>query len=118
VGEYFVDRSRFTVSVRRDQLSIKCWWWILFSGGAQCREGVLCGKWKLIAGTRSSVRGRGVWNLVRRVLTWGRGKRIKGTVSLDIGLHFRFWKIKLVLSARPLMVLTFFYLVVPEIFKY
>ncbi len=42
---------------------------------------------------------------------------LKGTVSLDIGLHFSFWKIKLVLSAKPLMVLTFFYFVVPEIFK-
>jgi hypothetical protein len=27
---------------------------------------------------------------------------LKGTVSADIGLHFRFWKIKLVLSAGPL----------------
>jgi hypothetical protein len=41
----------------------------------------------------------------------------KGTVSPDIGLHFSFWKIKLVLSAGPCMVLTFFYFVVPEIFK-
>jgi hypothetical protein len=41
----------------------------------------------------------------------------KGTVAPDIGLHFSFWKIKLVLSAEPLMVLTFFYFVVPEIFK-
>jgi hypothetical protein len=29
--------------------------------------------------------------------------------------HLSFWKIKLVLSAGPLMVLTFFYFVVPEI---
>ncbi len=43
---------------------------------------------------------------------------IKGTVSPDIGLHFSFWKIIFVLSAGPLMVLTFFYSVVPEIFKY
>jgi hypothetical protein len=42
---------------------------------------------------------------------------LKGTVSTDIGLHFSFWKIKLVLSAGPLMVLTFFYFVVPDIFK-
>ncbi len=42
---------------------------------------------------------------------------LKGTVSADIELHFRFWNIKLVLSAGPLMVLTFFYLVVHEIFK-
>jgi hypothetical protein len=41
----------------------------------------------------------------------------KGTVSPDIGLHFSFWKIKLVLSAEPHMVLKFFYFVVPEIFK-
>jgi hypothetical protein len=41
----------------------------------------------------------------------------KGTVSPDIALHFSFWKIKLVLSAGLLMVLTFFYFVVPEIFK-
>jgi hypothetical protein len=41
----------------------------------------------------------------------------KGTVSPDIVLHFSFWKIKFVLSAEPLMVLTFFYFVVPEIFK-
>jgi hypothetical protein len=42
---------------------------------------------------------------------------IKGTVSSDIGLYFRFRKIKLVLSARPLMIVTFFYFVVLEIFK-
>jgi hypothetical protein len=42
---------------------------------------------------------------------------LKGTVSPEIGLHFRFWKIKVVLSAGLLMVLTFFYFVVPEIFK-
>jgi hypothetical protein len=41
----------------------------------------------------------------------------KGTVSPDIGLHFWFWKIKLVLSAGPLVVFTFFYFVVPEILK-
>jgi hypothetical protein len=41
---------------------------------------------------------------------------LKETVSPDIGLHFSFWKIKLVLCAGPLMVLTFFYFVVPEIF--
>jgi hypothetical protein len=41
---------------------------------------------------------------------------LKG-VSPDIGLHFRFWKIKLVLSAGTLMVLTFSYVVIPEIFK-
>jgi hypothetical protein len=45
------------------------------------------------------------------------GTLAKGTVSPDIGLHFSFWKINLVLSAGPLMVLTFFYFVVPEIFK-
>jgi hypothetical protein len=44
--------------------------------------------------------------------------QLKGTVSPDIELHFSFWKIKLVLSAGPLMVLTFFFFVVPEIFKY
>jgi hypothetical protein len=42
---------------------------------------------------------------------------LKGTVSPDIGLHFSFWKIKLVLSAGPLMVLTLVYFVVPDIFK-
>jgi hypothetical protein len=41
----------------------------------------------------------------------------KKTASPDIGLQFSLWKIKLVLSAGPLMVLTFFYFVVPEIFK-
>ncbi len=41
----------------------------------------------------------------------------KGTVSPDIVLHFSFWKIKLVLYAGPLMVLTIFYFVVPEILK-
>jgi hypothetical protein len=41
----------------------------------------------------------------------------KGTVSPDIGLHFSFWKIKLVLSAGPLLILKFFYFVVPEMFK-
>ncbi len=40
---------------------------------------------------------------------------LKGTVSPDIGLHFRFWKLKLVLSAGSLMVLTFSYFAVPEI---
>jgi hypothetical protein len=34
-------------------------------------------------------------------------RQFKGTVSSDIVLHFRFWKIKLVLSAGPLVVLTF-----------
>ncbi len=42
---------------------------------------------------------------------------VKGTVSPDIGLHFRFWKIKLVLSIGLLNVLTFSYFVVPEILK-
>jgi hypothetical protein len=42
---------------------------------------------------------------------------LKGTVSPDTGLQFSFWKIKLVLSAKPLMVLTFFYFVVHEILK-
>ncbi len=42
---------------------------------------------------------------------------VKGTVSPDIGLHFNVWKIKLVLYAGLLMVLTFFYFVVPEMFK-
>jgi hypothetical protein len=41
----------------------------------------------------------------------------KGTVSPNTGLHFSFWKNKLVLSAGLLMVLTFFYFVVPEIFE-
>jgi hypothetical protein len=41
----------------------------------------------------------------------------KGTVSPDIGLHFGFWKIIFVLSAGLLMVLKFFYFLVPEIFK-
>jgi hypothetical protein len=41
----------------------------------------------------------------------------EGTVSPDIGLHFSFWKIKLVLSAGQLMVLTIFYSVIHEIFK-
>ncbi len=35
----------------------------------------------------------------------------KGTVSPDIGLNFSVWKIKSVLSVRPLMVFTFFYFV-------
>ncbi len=34
----------------------------------------------------------------------------KGTVSPEIGLYFSFWKIKLVLPAEQLMVLTFFLL--------
>jgi hypothetical protein len=42
---------------------------------------------------------------------------VKGTVSPDIGIQFSFRKIKLVLSAGPLMVLTFFYFVVSDIFK-
>jgi hypothetical protein len=42
---------------------------------------------------------------------------IKGTVLPDIGLYFRFWKITLVFSAGPLMVLYFFYFVFPEIFN-
>jgi hypothetical protein len=46
------------------------------------------------------------------------GRNFKGTVSPNVGLHFRFWKIKLVLSSRLLMVLTFFFFVVPEIFKF
>jgi hypothetical protein len=33
---------------------------------------------------------------------------LKGTVSLDIGLNFTFWKIELELSAGLLVVLTFF----------
>jgi hypothetical protein len=41
----------------------------------------------------------------------------KGTVSPDNILYFRFWDIKLVFSAGPLMVFTFFYFIVPEIFK-
>ncbi len=36
---------------------------------------------------------------------------LKGTVSPDIRLYFSFWKINLVLSAGPLMVLTFSYFV-------
>jgi hypothetical protein len=44
-------------------------------------------------------------------------KTFKRTVSSDIGLHYRFWKIKLVLSAGPLMILSFFNFVIPEIFK-
>jgi hypothetical protein len=43
--------------------------------------------------------------------------KLKGTVSPDIGLYFRFWKFKLVLSAGPLLVFTFFYFIIPEIFK-
>ncbi len=43
--------------------------------------------------------------------------RLKGTVSPDIGLHFRFWKINLVLSAGPFIDLTFSYFVVPAILK-
>jgi hypothetical protein len=35
---------------------------------------------------------------------------IKGRVSPDIELYFRFWKIKLVISAGPLMVFAFFLL--------
>jgi hypothetical protein len=42
---------------------------------------------------------------------------LKGTVSPDIGIYFRFWEIKSVLSAGPLLVFTIFYFVVPEIFK-
>ncbi len=38
-------------------------------------------------------------------------KLLKGTVSPNIGLNFRVWKIKSVLSVRPLMVFTFFYFV-------
>jgi hypothetical protein len=45
------------------------------------------------------------------------GFKLKETVSPDIGLHFIFWKIRLVLSAGPLMVFTFFYCLVPDIFK-
>jgi hypothetical protein len=41
----------------------------------------------------------------------------KGTVSPDNRLYFRFWDIKLVIFAGPFMVFTFFYFIVPEIFK-
>jgi hypothetical protein len=34
--------------------------------------------------------------------------KFKGTVPHDIGLYFRFWRIKLVFSAGLLMVITFF----------
>jgi hypothetical protein len=44
-------------------------------------------------------------------------QQLKGTVSPGIGFYLRFWKFKLVLSAGPLMVFTFFYFIVPEIFK-
>jgi hypothetical protein len=45
------------------------------------------------------------------------GNLLKGTVSPDIGLYFRFLEIKSVLSAVPLIVFTLFYFVVPEIFQ-
>ncbi len=41
----------------------------------------------------------------------------KETVSPYFVLDFSLWKIKLVLSVGPLMVLTFFYFKVPKIFK-
>jgi hypothetical protein len=42
---------------------------------------------------------------------------IKETVSPGRGVQFRFGEIKSVLSAGPLSVITFFYFVVPKIFK-
>jgi hypothetical protein len=47
----------------------------------------------------------------------GQNSPFKGTVSPDIGLYFRYLKIKSVLSAVPLIVFTLFYFVVPEIFQ-
>ncbi len=41
----------------------------------------------------------------------------EGTVSPDIVFYFRVYKLKSVLLVRPLLVFTFFYYVVPEIFK-
>ena len=42
---------------------------------------------------------------------------LKGTVSPDIGLYFRYLTIKSVLSAVPLIVFKLFYFEVPEIFQ-
>jgi hypothetical protein len=41
---------------------------------------------------------------------------IKGTVSPDIAFYFRVYKLKAVLSVRPLMAYTFVYFVVPWLF--
>jgi hypothetical protein len=43
---------------------------------------------------------------------------VKGTVSPDVRLYFRFWQIKLVLSAGPLVVFTLFSFVFIDLFKY
>jgi hypothetical protein len=40
-----------------------------------------------------------------------------GTVSPDIGFHFRFFKIKSVLSVVPLIVAKLLYFISPEILK-
>jgi hypothetical protein len=42
---------------------------------------------------------------------------IKGTVSPDIGYNFRVWKIKSLLSVEPLMIFTFMFYIVSDIFK-
>ncbi len=45
------------------------------------------------------------------------GTPLKGTVSPEIGLYFRYLEIKSVLSAESLTVFTLFYFLVPEIFQ-
>ncbi len=52
-------------------------------------------------------------NMVSQKFISGSCSTIKGTVSPDIRLYFRFWKIKSVLSAGPLTVFTFLCFVVP-----
>jgi hypothetical protein len=42
---------------------------------------------------------------------------LKGTVLPDIGFYFDIYKSKSVLSVGPLLIFTFSYFVVPEIFK-
>jgi hypothetical protein len=49
-----------------------------------------------------------VGQIVSNVLLLKATSLLKGTVSPDNGLYFRFWKFKLVLSEEPLMVFTFF----------
>jgi hypothetical protein len=49
-----------------------------------------------------------VGQIVSNVLLLKATSLLKGTDSPDIGLYFRFWKFKLVLSKEQLMVFTFF----------
>jgi hypothetical protein len=42
----------------------------------------------------------------------------KGTVSLDIAFYFRVYKLKSVLSVRPIMAYKFVYFVVLQIYKH